>query len=234
MDLSKFPIIDHHAHNLLKPEVAENYPYTTFFTEAYDPKIIKNHVEHTIFYQRSIRDIAQLLNCEATEESIIQTRQKLGLENLTKLCCNAANISAIFLDDGFLPEQVLPWQWHQQFTSIKRVLRIEYLAETLIKQENKFEDFLARFCSTIESPPSEVIALKSIIAYRTGLNIEFTPVEVAQSSFKKIKQQNQNNSLRLSDKPLLDFLLIQALEIAAKQQIPIQFHTGFGYPDLDL
>ncbi|MEQ8757280.1 MAG: amidohydrolase family protein [Coleofasciculus sp. G1-WW12-02] len=32
----------------------------------------------------------------------------------------------------------------------------------------------------------------------------------------------------------MDFLITQALEIATKYQLPIQFHTGFGDPDLDL
>ena len=39
---------------------------------------------------------------------------------------------------------------------------------------------------------------------------------------------------RLRYKSLIDFLVIQTLEVAAKHKIPIQFHTGFGDPDLDL
>ena len=38
----------------------------------------------------------------------------------------------------------------------------------------------------------------------------------------------------IADKPLIDFLVIQALEIAAKHKFPVQFHTGFGDRDLDL
>jgi predicted TIM-barrel fold metal-dependent hydrolase len=33
---------------------------------------------------------------------------------------------------------------------------------------------------------------------------------------------------------MIDFLVILALEVAAKYQIPMQFHTGWGDPDLDL
>jgi predicted TIM-barrel fold metal-dependent hydrolase len=33
---------------------------------------------------------------------------------------------------------------------------------------------------------------------------------------------------------LLDFLIVAAVEEAARQEVPIQFHTGLGDPDLDL
>ena len=40
--------------------------------------------------------------------------------------------------------------------------------------------------------------------------------------------------LRIESKPLLDHLVVIAVEEAARQGVPIQFHTGLGDPDLDL
>ena len=234
MNLWEIPAIDHHAHNLLKPEILPNYSYSRFFSEAHDPTLLAVHSRQTLFYRRSTRDIAQLLNCQATESAIIESRQQLGLENLTRLCFNAANLSAIFLDDGFMPQEILPWQWHQQFSQIKRVLRLEYLAETLLAKIDNFSDFLDKFREELTALPSEVIAFKSIAAYRSGLNIQITPFSAAQASFDNIKSQPVRGSFRLSDKPLIDFLFWEALKIAAQQTIPIQLHTGFGDPDLDL
>ncbi|NEP90732.1 MAG: hypothetical protein F6K18_30155 [Okeania sp. SIO2C2] len=53
--------------------------------------------------------MADLLNCEPQESEILAKRDKLGLENLTKTCFNGANLESILLDNGFLPEQILPW-----------------------------------------------------------------------------------------------------------------------------
>jgi predicted TIM-barrel fold metal-dependent hydrolase len=39
---------------------------------------------------------------------------------------------------------------------------------------------------------------------------------------------------RLASKPLVDYLLWKALEQAAGQALPLQFHTGFGDSDADL
>lgn len=226
--------IDHHSHNLLTLEACEELPYVAAFTEGYDPDILNHHARQSLFYRRSIRDIAQLLDCEPTETAIVTVRQNLGLEKLTQHCLQAANLEAIFLDDGFLPEQVLPWTWHQQFLPAQRILRLEDLAEKLLIQTSKFETFLALFLEAIDPPPPEVIAFKSIAAYRTGLDIQITPFDFARSRFILLKKASPDSSIRLTDKPLIDFLVTQALEVAAKYKLPVQFHTGFGDPDLDL
>ena len=38
----------------------------------------------------------------------------------------------------------------------------------------------------------------------------------------------------MANKPLNDYLVLTALEIANRQELPIQFHTGFGDTDVDM
>jgi uncharacterized protein len=234
MNLADIPLIDQHAHNLLRPEVAKRYPYAAAFTEGYDSEIINYHARQTFFYRRSLREISTLLACEPQEAAILARRESLGLENLTQLYFSAANLEAIYLDDGLQPENILPISWHEKFTSVQRILRLEVLAEQLIPQIEDFDTFVQTFTSQIDPPPNEVVAFKSIVCYRTGLDIQFVSRDVAATNFYQLKQQVQNQPLRLINKPLIDFLLQQALLIAAKYRLPIQLHTGYGDPDLDL
>ncbi|PMB52587.1 amidohydrolase [Fischerella thermalis CCMEE 5201] len=234
MNLLDIPVIDQHAHNLLRPEVAARYPYAAAFTEGYAPEILNYHARHTLFYRRSLRDIANFLVCEAEEEAILAHRQELGLEELTKLCFRTANLEAIFLDDGLQPDAILPIAWHEKFITVKRILRLELLAEQLIPKTDDFETFLENFIREIDPPPAGVVAFKSIACYRTGLDIKPVALAAAACSFYDIKQQFEHQPLRLADKHLIDFLLHQALLIADKYQLPVQFHTGYGDPDLDL
>lgn len=241
MNLTEIPIIEQHAHNILKSEVAANYPFAAAFTEGYDPEIVNYHAKHTLFYRRSLRDIATLLNCEPEETAILAQRQNLGIEKLTKIYFDAANLEAIYLDDGLTPENILPISWHQQFTTAKRILRIELLAEQLIDKIDDFHTFVNAFLQEIDPIPSNVIAFKSIACYRTGLNIKPVAPAVAAVHFYDLKQRHkkqpldyQNQPLRLNDKHLIDFILQQTLIVAAKYQIPVQLHTGLGDPDLDL
>jgi uncharacterized protein len=235
MDLWGIPAIDQHAHNLLKPEASTRFPFAGAFTEGYDPDIVNHHVRHTFCYRRSLRDIATILDCEPGETAVLATREQLGLEPLTELCFRASNLEAVFLDDGFLPDKILPVEWHRRFVPANRLLRLETLAQDLIAQEEIFETFLERFLAAIDPPPQGVVGFKSIAAYRSGLAIQVIPRQVAASGFYAVKRNvRPGTPLRLADKPLIDFLLVQALAVAARHRLPVQFHTGFGDPDLDL
>jgi predicted TIM-barrel fold metal-dependent hydrolase len=235
MDLWGIPAIDQHAHNLLKPEASTRYPFAGAFTEGYDPDVVNYHARHTFCYRRSLRDIATILGCEPVETEVLVKREQLGLEHLTELCFRASNLEAVLLDDGFLPDEILPVEWHRRFVPANRLLRLETFAQDLIAQEEVFETFLDRYLAAIDPPPPGVVGFKSIAAYRTGLAIEFVTKQVAASRFYAVKKDARAGMpLRLADKSLIDFLLVQALAVAAKYRLPVQFHTGFGDPDLDL
>ena len=234
MDLWDIPAIDQHAHNLLNYDAWASMPYAAAFTESRDPDIIRRHVPHTLFFRRSLRDMAALLSCEPTEQAIAARRRELGLEALAARCLQASNLKAIFLDDGFLPDAILPWQWHGRFLPVGRILRLEHLAEKLMDTEATFDLFLEKFRQQIELPANGVVALKSIAAYRSGLAVSPVAWKDARNCFNDHKVRPPKNGLRMSAKPLIDFLVTESLTLAARSHLPLQFHTGFGDPDLDL
>ena len=237
MNLRDVWAIDQHAHNLLKPEAADARTFQQAFTESNDPAVVDHHARTSLFYRRSMRDIAELLGCDGSEEAILTRREEMGAEKLAFRCFDASHLSAVFLDDGFLPDKILTWDYHDRFVPVKRILRLEHLAETLMASEDGFDAFLDHFRSRIDPPPPEVVAFKSIAAYRSGLAIQETGKDAAESCFEAIKtrfRESPGPPPRLAEKPLIDFLAAQALEVSAKRAIPLQLHTGVGDPDLDL
>jgi uncharacterized protein len=234
MDLSHIPAVDQHAHNLLRPEAAARRPYPAAFTEGYDPEVVTHFALQTLCYRRSLREVAALLGCDPAEEAVLARRAELGLDRLAEACFAAARLEAVLLDDGFLPEESLPLEWHERFVPVKRVIRLETVAERCLREARQFEDFLERFTSQIDPPPRGVVAFKSIAAYRTGLDVRPVTGEEARASFEALRQLSQGRAVRLADKDLLDFLLAHALGVAARHRLPVQLHTGFGDPDLDL
>ena len=239
-DLWQIPAIDQHAHNLLRPEAVEACPYCASFTEGNDPAILGHHARHTLFYRRSLRDTAALLECEPEENAILARRSELGMERLAGRCFEKSKFDAVFLDDGLLPEKTFPLDWHGRFVPVRRIFRLEYAAELLIresdgKESGAFEHFIERFLAGIDPPPPEVVAFKSIAAYRSGLRIDCAPEEsAAKAGFDGIRRAAGSNPVRLTEKALIDYLLVHALRVASRREIPVQFHTGFGDPDLDL
>lgn len=235
MDLSDIPIVDQHAHNLLRPEHARAFAYPSAFTEGYAVEVVTRHVQETLFFRRSMREIAELLGCEPRLEAILETREQLSFEELVRRCFQAAGFQAILMDDGFMPDQVMPTEWHNRFARTYRLLRVEFLAERLILESPTWQAFEEAFRSALDHPGSEVVGFKTIVAYRTGLAIEIPDPEAVRLAFETLRQQAvRGERPRLVRKPLNDWVVWRTLEAAARHGRPVQFHTGFGDPDLDL
>ena len=119
---------------------------------------------------------------------------------------------------------------------VEPILRLERMAEEQILASNSFQDMAGRYVDAVETARSRgYVALKSIIAYRTGLRIENTSRVDAQVAFEDLKEEaHRQGKIRLASKPLCDYLVKLALDIARQQELPVQFHTGFGDADADL
>jgi predicted TIM-barrel fold metal-dependent hydrolase len=67
------------------------------------------------------------------------------------------------------------------------------------------------------------------------LAIERWPEEDALASYHLARAEvAATGAVRLGHKPLLDTLLHMAFAAAAAQELPVQFHVGYGDPDADL
>ena len=75
------------------------------------------------------------------------------------------------------------------------------------------------------------VALKSIAATARGLAIREWTDEEAEAP---LREYRRDGSARLAHKPLLDTLLHVAFAEAARQEVPVQFHCGYGDADTDL
>lgn len=233
MDLSGIPVVDHHAHNIALDDVIERTPYAAPFTEALDPETVARYAPDILAYRRSLRDLAELFGVEPEEGALLAVRRRLGIEEATRRCFEATNLEALFLDDGFMAGKLRPIAWHERFVTTRRVLRLEVLAQTIAAEEHDFDAFLERFRAELRPPPENVVAFKSIAAYRSGLAI--APVDPAEARRRFLRLlARPGGEARLDDKVLVDLVVREGLAAAAEQQLPVQFHTGFGDPDLDL
>lgn len=239
MDLTTLPIVDHHAHPLLKPEAtADPVGFRQWFTESTDPEIHARHVPHSLFFMTALRWLAELLDCEPTLEAYLSARAAQPYAEWSRRLFEDANITIMLCDYGYSGplgynhaelKALLPCR-------IERILRLEVLAQDLIVQHETFDRMQDDFVATVSRARSEgYVALKSIIAYRTGLAIAPVTRDEAAAAFDPLKEEARRAGLlRLASKPLCDYLVGLALEQAGHQHLPVQFHTGFGDRDADL
>lgn len=239
MDLSSIPIVDHHAHPLLRPEAtADEAGFRRWFTESTDPEIHAQHAAHTLFFRSAVRWLAQLLECPPTVNDVLDARRAQDYEAWVRRLFTDANIDLLLCDYGYggagaydraQMQAVLP-------CAVKPILRLETLAETLILEHETFEAMLERFSFLVRRAEEEgYVALKSIIAYRSGLHIGPGDHSEAAAAFDALREEARvTGRVRLDSKPLCDLLVWRALEVAHELELPVQFHTGFGDNDADL
>lgn len=239
MDLSAIPIVDHHAHPLLRGDATRQaLDFQQWFSESTDPEIHAHHVPHTLFFRSALRWLAALLDCEPLVESILAARAARPYESWVRHLFREANIEVMLCDYGYQGEGAYTHTEQQALLPcrVEPILRLETLAEKLIARHDTFERMRDAFVAAVGGARADgYVALKSIIAYRSGLEIEAASRQVAAAAFLSLKAAAHRNSpLRLASKPLCDYLLWLALEQAEAQSLPLQFHTGFGDSDADL
>lgn len=237
MDLSAIPIYDHHAHALYPEALWRTEPIEQYFTEAYDPEILKRFVQDNLFFRRSIRDLAGFYGCDPTPEAVLETRQKHDYIQLCRSFFAEANITRWLIDDGIWVDRLWSIEECKQNVGIptERVVRLEVELAKLVEKHDTATKLLSDFERKLHEIAPEVISFKSIVAYRTGLNITHHHlVELERSYSEMRKALHPGQTPRIASKPILDSMLWVAFKVAVQHNKPVQFHSGYGDPDLDM
>jgi predicted TIM-barrel fold metal-dependent hydrolase len=237
IDLTQVPVVDNHCHGVMWDQAfGDITAWRRAFTESADPGMPRDHIATTALYRRIIRTLADFLDCEPEEGAVFAARTGRDGRELTADLLRAANIDTLLLDTGFPPpERVLPVPELGKLGGCRAepMLRLEVLMENLLGECDSLEDAEETLAAALEDVRGQgYVALKSIAAYRTGLDITEWPREDAEESFREYKRAA--GPARLVHKPLLDTLLHVAFAQAARQELPVQFHVGYGDADTDL
>ncbi|KAK3307970.1 uncharacterized protein B0T15DRAFT_549879 [Chaetomium strumarium] len=256
------PIIDHHAHPLLKPEALSKHPLLSITTEANGDAI--HSATTSLPHLRAVRQLASALSCGFTWESVVAAIEEKRLscpEDWTAECLSG--IETILIDDGLdSQDDANPYAWHDDYTRsrCKRIVRIEKVAADLIHRIGKARqgadftievldeaweefkrDFKTVMLTALDDP--DVVGFKSVICYRTGLDIVsadgFAGLSEGSEVFQNIIKTYESSGFeRVQAKGLNDWLVHYTAQLIRDnptgQKKPIQFHTGLGDNDLTL
>lgn len=238
LDLRAIPLLDHHAHTVRRDQAALDLPtFRRCFSECTDPAM-DAHLRNTLVYRRAIRDLAALLGCDATEPAVWAARSALPFPDLMRRCFHACNMSRQLLDSGFgaAVNVDLPEMERLTGVPVAPILRIETYIEELISQTQSLSQLEEALRVRVRSAREDgTVGLKSIAAYRGGLHIERRSADEAGAELAHLHAiLQERGSVRLTQRPLLEYLLRAALEEAAAIALPVQFHVAFGDDDADL
>jgi hypothetical protein len=248
------PIIDNHAHPLLKPEALGKYPLLSITTEASGDAIDDSLT--SLAHLRAIRQLSTILKCKPTWEAVVAAIELRRIEDEDGWVAECLDgIETILVDDGLDNEdEVYSYSEHDDYTrsECKRIVRIEQVVAAIIKRQLEanakddadaqevyskvFDEFEAHIKQAIDD--EEVVGFKSVICYRTGLDIApFVDHNAAIEAFRGIVTSGEPFK-RLQHKPLNDMIVHRTAELIkrspSRQKKPIQFHTGLGDNDITL
>ncbi len=114
--------------------------------------------------------------------------------------------------------------------AVSEVIRLETVAEQVALTGPAAADFAARFADELWRRSASAAALKSIIAYRGGLDFDPArpaPQQVTMAAGRWLGEVASTGNARLTDPVLLRQLLWAGID----RGLPLQLHTGFGDPD---
>ncbi|XP_023638546.1 protein fluG [Capsella rubella] len=234
--IEEVELVDAHGHNLVALD--SSFPFVGTFSEANGDAL--TFAPHSLSFKRNLREIAQLYGTQVSLEAIEEHRKTSGLDSFTTKCFQEARISALLIDDGLKLDKKHDIEWHRNFVPfVGRVLRIETLAEQILDEECpdasswSLDSFTRAFVERLNSLVPEIVALKTIAAYRSGLDIDtHVSKEVAEKGLAEVLQAG--SPVRIGNKGLIDYIVTCCLELAERCDLPLQIHTGFGDRDLDL
>ncbi|BAT95809.1 hypothetical protein VIGAN_08261700 [Vigna angularis var. angularis] len=229
-------LVDAHAHNIVS--LHSNLSFIHAFSEANGQALTFS--PNSLSFKRNLRDIAELYRCEISLQGVEEYRRVSGLQSISSSCFKAARIAAILIDDGLQLDKKHDVEWHKSFIPfVGRILRIERLAEEILDEglpdgsSWTVDSFTKAFLSKLKSVAGEIFGLKSIAAYRSGLEIN---TNVTNNDAEEGLRQTliAGKPVRIANKNLIDYIFLRSLEVAQSYDLPMQIHTGFGDKDLDM
>ncbi len=251
IDLRDADVIDAHTHpyrlaDLLARDPSGFDTRSTFLGESFHsssklhPELwpsVDDMTGSTILALAMHRWLADHLGCDSTREAVIAARAEAlnaDPQGYTKGLLDAAGVVAVLADEGY-PQPPIP---ASEFAStigvqVHRVTRME--PWVLDHREGSFDDLVAAIddeAVTAASDPN-CVAYKSIIAYRTGLDIGDPSPSDAAAAFDRWRADEWKET-REHAKPARDFLVRRVLAVAKANDRAFHFHCGGGDPDIDL
>jgi uncharacterized protein len=231
--------VDHHCHPLWRwPRATTVMDLRAMFTEALDPRIAADHVPATVAYRDALRRIAGELGCTATEEVILQARDREDPAAYTNELLRRSGTGVMLLDHGFASAEAFTPAEHVQAIGIpqREVVRLEVLAEQVIGQAETSDEWFVVVRSRLrEAAKAGAVGVKTIAAYRAGLRLRPATVGQVEADFTRLHAMVEDGeTVRLTGAPLVHNLLFEAAEECRDLGLPLQVHCGFGDPDEDL
>jgi uncharacterized protein len=219
-------LVDQHCHGIL----ARDLTAAEFAAHLTEGPAGRRDPWHSMLGLAVRRWCAPVLGLEplATAEAYLERRRELGWRDVATRLLTAAGVADWLVDTGYggdaSPGDLGGGATHE-------VVRVEQVAEQLAAEGTT--GLLGAIRTRLRERAANAVALKTIVAYRGGLDVppdppSHTGVRAAADDWLR------SGDPRLRNHVVHAWLVHEAARVGTELGLPLQFHTGFGDPDLHL
>ena len=229
-------LIDHHTHGVWIDTLSEE-KFTFQMTESdrQPASLVEGMNAQLGFAVRAwcapILDLAP----HCTPQEYFDRRTELGGTEVNRRFLQASGIDTLIIDTGYRGNEIYSEKGMAEISGrlAFKITRLETTAELVLLDGTTPSTFIADYRARLKTEAQGAVGLKSIIAYRFGLDFDPaqpTDAEVNAAAERLCEQFAQTGSVRVDDPVLLRHFLYEGMDL----NLPIQFHVGYGDPDLSL
>lgn len=178
--------------------------------------------------------LAAVLGCEPTRDGLAAARTRaLADPGYLRGLWADAGVRDLIMDEGYpLPRIDGRALGREAGLTVHRVCRIEPVITDVREAAGGYADLEDAFTAGLEAAVADgSIAFKSVIAYRTGLDVCDWSASDREAAFAAWRADGWKET-REHAKPVCDSLLQRALAVAKAAGIPVHIHCGGGDPSI--
>lgn len=229
-------LVDHHVHGALVSEVdAAGFELLLTESDRVGPPGASPWDSQLGFAVR--RWCAPVLGLEPHAEpaAYLARRVELGADAVNRSLLAASGVGRYLVDTGYRGDELHGVEGMRELCgrNVHEIVRLEAVAESLAADGIGAAEFPDRYREALDAATTDAVGLKSIVAYRYGLDFNPEPPprrDVVVAAGEWLAQVDGGAEPRVSDPVLLRALIWAGVE----RGLPLQFHVGFGDPDLEL
>ena len=253
VDLTGADVIDAHCHAFRTQDLLDRDPRTfetrcmflgtALISSAHSDQALADFAEEltetTMFGLALRRWIARHLGCEPTKDAVVAARDaalRADPEGYCRDLLGSERVVAVVADEGYPQPTITRAEFQRALggVPVHRVGRIEpWIVQA--REHGSFDDMVGAFEALVHEAGTDpqLIAYKTIIAYRTGLDITEPSSADAAAAYERWRADEWRES-REHAKPVRDLLLRRAFAIAKEHDRVFHVHVGAGDPDVNL
>jgi predicted TIM-barrel fold metal-dependent hydrolase len=229
------PLVDHHCHGVLRGD-ADEAALEAMLTEGtgWPGGSVFDSQAGFMFLRLCPPVLGLPPHAEPAEYAA--RRAELGATEVSKRFLSLTGTSVMCVDTGFTPEPITSPAELAGLAgaAAHEIVRLERVAEDVAAAGVGAAGFADAVRSALATRTASAAGVKSIAAYRTGLDLRAerpSDAEVAAAAGHWLASgAGSSGAPRLADETLQRFLVWCGADL----RLPVQFHVGYGDSDVDL